>query len=98
MIKDKPPIDVPLPKPTPIPAGEPYVLVLADVRVRTNPSTAKSPVIYVAHKNEKLQYLRKSEFDTRGNEWYYVSTPFGNGYISAFTTSQRKYTLLVTDI
>ena len=83
------------PTPTPTPTTEPYVKVLGSVNVRDIPTTVMSNIIYTAHKGEKLPYLGKTETDSRGCDWYYVKTPHGEGYISAFTTSEKKYTELV---
>lgn len=99
--------DVPSPseEPTEEPTDEPktptnpsedsYVLVLGSVRVRNIPSSVKSNTIYIAHTGNKLPYLGETEVDDRGNEWYFVNTPNGKGYISAFTNAKRKHTKLV---
>lgn len=86
----------PTPTPTPEPSV-PYVRVLGSVNVRNIPTTVMSNVLYIAHKGEKLPYLGETATDSRGCDWYYVHTPVGNGYISAFTTSKTKYTELVTE-
>lgn len=89
----------PTPTPTPTPDPKPsnsYVKVLGSVNVRNNPSTTKSKVIYTAKKGEELPYLGVTETDSRGNDWYFVETKKGNGYISAFTNAKRKYTILIT--
>ena len=81
--------------PTPTPTTGSYVEVLGSVNVRNIPTTVMSEVIYTAHKGEKLPYLDDTETDRRGCDWYYVKTPVGNGYISAFTDKDKKYTKLV---
>ena len=81
--------------PTPTPTTEPYVEVLGSVNVRDIPTKTMSNIIYTAHKGEKLPYLDDTETDSRGCDWYYVKTPVGNGYISAFTDKNKKYTKLV---
>ena len=81
--------------PTPEPIKPPYVEVYGSVNVRDVPSTSLSSIIYIAHKGDKLPYLGATEKDSRGNEWYYVHTPYGDGYISAFTKQSKKYTELV---
>ena len=83
------------PKPEPTPVTGSYVEVLGSVNVRDIPTTTMSTVIYTAHKGEKLPYLYETETDKRGCDWYYVQTPVGKGYISAFTNKDRKYTKLV---
>lgn len=83
------------PEPTPTPTPYPYVLVLGSVRVRDIPTTVMSETIYIAHNGDELPYFGKTETDKRGNQWYYVHTNYGNGYISAFTNAKKKYTELV---
>lgn len=83
------------PTPTPTPTTDSYVEVLGSVNVRDIPTKTMSNIIYTAHKGEKLPYLNRTETDSRGCDWYYVNTPVGNGYISAFTDKDKKYTKLV---
>ena len=88
----------PAPKPEPpepTPATDAYVKVLGSVNVRDIPTKTMSNIIYTAHKGDMLPYLGKSEIDNRGCVWYYVKTPVGNGYISAFTNDEKKYTELI---
>lgn len=82
------------PKPSPTPTTDSYVLVLGSVHVRESAPSGK--VIYTAHKGKKLPYLGTTITVSDGGEWYYVESPVGNGYISAFTNKQKKYTKLVT--
>lgn len=70
-----------------------YVLVLGSVRVRK--LAPLGTVICIAHKGDKLPYLGETlEFSDK-SKWYSVSTPFGNGYISAFANRKTKYTKLI---
>lgn len=97
--KDVDPIP-PQPSPSPTPSDEKdaYVLVSGSVNVRTVPKPSKgSKIVYVAHKGEKLPYLGKTEIAQDGSEWYCVSTPKGNGCISAYTFANpnKKYTKLI---
>lgn len=80
------------PAPTPTPTTDSYVLVLGSVNVRESAPSGK--VIYTAHKGAKLPYLDKTVKVADGGEWYFVKTPSGNGYISAFTNKSKKYTKL----
>ena len=93
---DEEPEIQPIPEPEPEPITDSYVKVLGSVNVRNIPTTKESNIIYIAHKGDKLPYLGKTETDERGCDWYYVKTPVGNGYISAFTGRDPKYTKLVT--
>ena len=82
------------PKPAPKPVyTDAYVLVLGSVNVRESAPNGK--VIYTAHKGKKLPYLGETIVLADGAEWYFVETPSGNGYISAFTNKRKKYTKLV---
>lgn len=83
------------PTPDPEPVAGSYVKVLGSVNVRNIPTTDDSSVIYIAHKGNKLPYLGETETDNRGCDWYYVQTPVGKGYISAFTNRDVKYTKLI---
>ena len=70
-----------------------YILVLGSVNVRkTAPNGA---IICTAHKGDKLPYLDKTVEFSDKSKWYYVSSPAGYGYISAFANRKTKYTKLV---
>lgn len=75
------------------PDTEKYVLVLGSVKVRK--LAPLGSVICIAHKGDKLPYLGQTiEFSDK-SKWYSVSTPSGNGYISAFANRKTKYTKLI---
>lgn len=70
-----------------------YVLVLGSVVVRK--VAPSGTVICIAHKGDRLPYLGETlEFSDK-SKWYFVSTPYGNGYISAFANRKTKYTKLI---
>lgn len=70
-----------------------YVLVLGSVNVRKIAPDGR--IFYVAHKGEKLPYLGQcAEFSDK-SKWYSVSTPVGDGFISAFANRKTKYTKLI---
>lgn len=75
------------------PIKDSYVLVLGSVRVRKIAPDGRT--IYIAHKGDKLPYLGKTVELPDNYKWYYVSTEFGNGYISAFANRKTKYTKLI---
>ncbi len=70
-----------------------YVLVLGSVNVRKTAPDGK--IIMTAHKGDKLPYLGETAEFSDKSKWYYVLSPVGNGYISAFANRKTKYTKLV---
>ena len=70
-----------------------YVLVLGSVNVRKTAPSGR--VIMTAHKGDKLPYLDETVEFSDKSKWYYVSSPAGYGYISAFANRKTKYTKLV---